>query len=97
MYAYFEAVYGTATADGGYMYDCPDYGVFATANLLIGFLLPNGSDPDWLQRLFQGPPPFVVAHQQPQLTGVDYPAVMVPSAYFNASRCALSFSLISGA
>jgi hypothetical protein len=59
VYSYFENAYGDvldANGDGawdGYLYNSSSYAVFATANLLVGFLLPNVSAPYTLRNLFQ--------------------------------------------
>ncbi len=52
-------------------YNVTDYAVFATANLLLSFLLPNVTDPGYLRSVFQaGTPPFAAASKQPCLQHV---------------------------
>ena len=97
VYLHFEQNYGTrldTNADGfreSYVYTCDNvYGIWATANLLHSMVLDNTTS----RQMYHVP-----FYQQfnrnswPYLASVDYPAVQVSSANFNANTNQLNLSL----
>lgn len=70
----------------------------ANANLLAGMVFPNdGSSNNAIRDLFQANPPFFEQHaKEPRIAHVEYPAVMVPLARYDASAQALNFQLVAG-